>query len=156
MGHIYQSHSDITKLGCCYTWVCYLIKKIIMAHPLAAFCTWVNAEWFYGTTLGQAFAHKDPLWVWQRMVHDRSHWLLGVCACAHACVGMITSCLQQEAPMGAPPDLPRAGPMFSEHLFFPKEDYSELGEWLKDRSERNHVKCPWLLQPLHFWWIAIM
>jgi len=63
MGHIYQSHSDITKLGFCYTWVCYLIKKIIMVHPLAAFCTWVNAERFYGTTLGQAFAHKDPLWV---------------------------------------------------------------------------------------------
>lgn len=34
-----------------------------MVHPLAAFCTWVNAEQFYGTTLGQAFDHKDPLWV---------------------------------------------------------------------------------------------
>lgn len=62
------------------------------------------------------------------MVGDRSHWLLGVCAWAHARVRVITSCLQQEAPMGAPPDLPGAGPMFSEHLFFPKEDYSELGE----------------------------
>lgn len=79
MGHIYQSHSDIRKLGCCYTWVCYLIKKIIMIHPLAAFCTWVNAEQFGGATLSQGFAHKDPLWVWQIIwVIDHSRgW--GVC-----------------------------------------------------------------------------
>lgn len=89
MGHIYQSHSDIRKLGCCYTWVCYLIKKIIMIHPLAAFCTWVNAEQFCGTTLGQVFAHKDPLWVWQIIVGDRSHQWLGVCAYMYAHAGVI-------------------------------------------------------------------
>ena len=99
-----------------------------MIHPLAAFCTWVNAERFYGTTLGQGFAQKDPLWVWQKMMGDRSHRWLGVCVRAQARVGVIKSCLRQEAPMGVPPDLPWTGPVSSEHLFFPKEDSSELVE----------------------------
>lgn len=98
-----------------------------MIHPLAAFCTWVDAERFYGTTLGQGFAHKDPLGVWQKMGGDRSYWWLGVCARAQARVGVIKSCLQQEAPVGVPPDLTWTGPVSSEHLFFPK-DYSELVE----------------------------
>ena len=119
MGHIYQSHSDIRKLGCCYTWVCYLIKKIIMIHPLAAFCTWVNAEQFCGTVLGQGFAHKDPLWVWQKMVSDPSPWRLGLCTCTHARVG-VKWCIQLQVPLDVLPRLPWAGQVSSEHLFFPK------------------------------------
>lgn len=85
MGHIYQSHSDIRKLGCCYTWACSLIKKIIMIHLLAAFCTWVNSRPLCRTTPSQGFAYKDSLWVCQKIVDDRLYPRLGVYLCPCTC-----------------------------------------------------------------------
>lgn len=77
-----------------------------MIHPLAAFCTWVNAEQFCRTTLGQRFAHKDPLWVWQKAVGDGSHQWPRECACTPAWAGVVKLLVQQEAPIGVLPDPP--------------------------------------------------
>lgn len=142
MGHIYQSHSDIRKPGGFHTWVWYLIKKIIMIHPLAAFRTWARAEKLCRIPLGQGFAQKDPVRVWRKTaVRPRPP-------------GVGRSWVPPAAPSAVLPSLPGAGVLRAS--FIPPQRTRELAEWLTGCCKRDLVKGPRLLRPLHFWEMAIM